>query len=905
MVKSYAEWILRWRYLVVLLCVIVVALLASGGRFLTFKTDYRVFFSDDNPQLLAFEELQNTYTKTDNVLFVLAPKDGKVFTPSTLETVRWLTEASWQIPYSLRVDSLSNYQHTRAEGDDLVVADLVEDPAALDQQQLQDIRDISVNEPLLLHRLISPDARVTGVNVTIQLPDEGTGEEVPAITAHARDLVRQLEEQHPEIDVYLTGMVIMNNTFPEVSIGDQKTLIPIMFVVILLTLVPLLYSFRRLGAVFLIIITSSLVFYGISIYLPATPTAVIFAIALAPLGFLFWQIPAVMGTFLVIIFSILSAMGLAGWLGIPMTPPSASSPTIILTLAVADCVHVLVTFLHGMRKNMAKRASIVESLRINVQPIFLTSVTTIIGFMSMNFSDAPPFRDLGNIVAMGVGLAFIYSITFLPALMAILPVRVNPAAEKRTRMVDNFADFVVKRHNVLFWGMGIIVIALISFIPRNELNDEFVKYFDDSIDFRNATEFATGNLTGIYTIDYSLGNGVSGGINEPGFLRQVDDFAIWYRQQDRVLHVNTLTDIMRRLNKNMHADDPDWYRLPEQRDLAAQYLLLYEMSLPYGLDLNNQIDINKSATRLTVTLENISSNELLAIKKKAEDWLAENTPELEASGASPSVMFAYIGQRNIKSMLIGTSIALLLISLILVFALRSLKIGLISLLPNLAPAAMAFGLWGLLNGQVGLGLSIVMGLTLGIVVDDTVHFLSKYLRARREQGLNAADAVRYAFHTVGIALVVTTLVLIAGFMVLTQSGFKLNSDMGLLTSITIALALLADFLLLPPGRPQIVITGQCLLLRRMKKALLPWTGAYPEEMNGLALFATFNCVLAYYGGCFFKLVVNKTCHHPVACNCPMMLVRIVQVRLRVIILGFDQIRSKIQHIHFFFIAALM
>jgi predicted RND superfamily exporter protein len=627
----------------------------------------------------------------------------------------------------------------------------VEEPESLTPDQFREIQDIAVNEPLLLHRLVSPDARVTGVNVTIQLPDEGDGTEVPAITAHARDLVHQLEEQHPDIDVYLTGMVIMNNSFPEVSIGDQKTLIPIMFAIVLLTLVLLLRS-----------------------------------------------LPAMLGTFLVIIFSILSAMGLAGWMGIPLTPPSASSPTIILTLAVADCVHVLVTFLHGMRKNMIKQAAIVESLRINIQPIFLTSLTTIIGFMSMNFSDAPPFRDLGNIVAMGVGLAFIYSITFLPALMAILPVRVNPAAEQHTRMVDKFADFVVRRHNALFWGVGMLVIALISFIPRNELNDEFVEYFDKTIDFRNATEFATENLTGIYTIDYSLGTDVSGGINEPGFLRQVDNFANWYRQQERVLHVNTLTDIMRRLNKNMHADDADWYRLPEQRDLAAQYLLLYEMSLPYGLDLNNQIDINKSATRLTVTMENVSSNELLAMKQRAEDWLVENSPELESSGASPSVMFAYIGQRNIKSMLTGTSIALVLISLILIFALRSLKIGLISLLPNLAPAAMGFGLWGLLYGQVGLGLSVVMGLTLGIVVDDTVHFLSKYLRARREQGLNAADAVRYAFHTVGIALVVTTLVLIAGFMVLTQSGFKLNSDMGLLTSITIALALLADFLLLPP-----------------------------------------------------------------------------------------------------------
>jgi hypothetical protein len=751
MVRSYGEWVLRWRIPVLLACIVPVALAASGGRYITFKTDYRVFFSSDNPQLQAFEQLQNTYTKTDNVLFALAPKQGSVFTPETLASIAWLTEASWQMPYSLRVDSITNYQHTRAEGDDLIVADLVEDPQSLSAGQLQEIRKIAVNEPLLVNRLVSPDGQVAGVNVTIQLPDEGAGEEVPEITAFARDLVSQLEARNPGLDVYLTGMVIMNNTFQEVSIGDQQTLIPIMFVIVLLTLVLMLHSFT---AMFI--------------------------------------------TFLVILMSIVSAMGLAGWLGIALTPPSASSPPIILTLAVADCVHVFATMLHAMGKGGARREAIIESLRINMQPVFLTSLTTIIGFLSMNFSDAPPFRDLGNIVAIGVAVAFALSVTLLPALASLLPMRAKQGGLYHARYMDRLGDFVVAQRKALFWGMGIIMLVLVSFIPRNELNDEFIKYFDMSIPFRVDTEFATNRLTGVYTIEYSLGTGESGGINDPEFLREVDRFADWYRAQPHVLHVNTITDIMRRLNKNMHADDPDWYRLPDNRELAAQYLLLYEMSLPYGLDLNNQIDVGKSATRLIVSLENVSSNTLLDIERKAQDWLRENAPHLQSGGASSAVMFAYIGQRNIRSMLLGTSVALVLISLVLIVALRSFKIGVVSLIPNLAPAAMGFGLWGLVSGQVGLGLSVVAGMTLGIVVDDSVHFLSKYLRARRERGLDASDAVRYAFHTVGTALLVTTLVLIAGFLVLTQSGFKVNADMGLLTAVTIALALVADFLFLPP-----------------------------------------------------------------------------------------------------------
>jgi predicted RND superfamily exporter protein len=223
------------------------------------------------------------------------------------------------------------------------------------------------------------------------------------------------------------------------------------------------------------------------------------------------------------------------------------------------------------------------------------------------------------------------------------------------------------------------------------------------------------------------------------------------------------------------------------------------MSLPYGLDLNNQIDIDKSATRMNVTVENLTTNELLNLETLGRQWLAENAPEsMQTEGASPAIMFANIGKRNMRSMLSGTVLALIFISLILIVAFRSVSIGLISLIPNLLPAAAAFGVWAMIIGEVGLALSVVVSMTLGIVVDDTVHFLSKYLRARREKGLGTDDALRYAFSTVGTALWVTTIVLVAGFSVLAFSTFKMNSGMGLLTAITIALALIIDFLFLPP-----------------------------------------------------------------------------------------------------------
>jgi predicted RND superfamily exporter protein len=335
-------------------------------------------------------------------------------------------------------------------------------------------------------------------------------------------------------------------------------------------------------------------------------------------------------------------------------------------------------------------------------------------------------------------------------------------------------------------------------IPQNELNDVWTEYFDESMEARQSLEYTRTNLTGVNTLQYSLGAGESNGINNPDYLADVEKFVNWLEEQPEVFHVSTYTTILKKLNQNLNMDDPEFYRIPESRELAAQYNLLYELSLPQGLDLNNQINVDKSSMRIIITLLDLSTNELLELESRITTWLSENTPDyMHSTGTSSDVIFAHISLDNIRSMLGGTAIALVLISFILVLALRSIKYGAISLVPNLAPAAMGFGIWALIDGRVGMGLSVVIGMTLGIVVDDTVHFLSKYLRARRERGLDAIEAVRYSFENVGVALTETTILLVAGFSILMFSSFELNANNGLMTSITIAIALIVDFIFLP------------------------------------------------------------------------------------------------------------
>ncbi|HEX9627995.1 MAG TPA: MMPL family transporter [Acidiferrobacterales bacterium] len=749
---AWARFVLRHRVAVAVFSLIVAAAAGAGIGRLEFDANYQAFFSEANPHLTAYESLQKVYSKNDSILIVLAPRSGDVFDTSVLSAVTELTAAGWQVPHSRRVDSLTNFQYSHASRDDLVVRDLVPDAAALDAAARAELRRIALAEPLLVNRLVSPRGDVTGVNVTIRLSGDDAGEVEEAVR-HVEALIADLRARHPQIDVYLTGGVMLDHAFRDASLRDMRTLVPVVYAAIVLIMAALLRS---------------------------------------------WSGTAV--TLLVIALASATGMGLAGWLGIGLTPPSVGAATIIMTLAVADSIHILITVRKEMARGRGRDAALIESLRVNMQPVFLTSLTTAIGFLSMNYSDAPPFRDLGNITAMGVAAAWVYSIALLPALMAMLPLRApRAAAAGRAPAMAALAGFVIRRRRALLAAMTVGVVLLGSGIARIELDDQFVEYFDRSVRFRTDTDYVMRHLTGIYQLEYSLPAESAHGIGDPDYLRRLEAFADWFARQPETVHVNTLVPILKRLNRNLHGDDPAWHRLPDSRALAAQYLLLFEMSLPYGLDLNDQVNLDKSATRMVVTLRNITTAGMRALETRAADWQRDHLPPAMVTPASSAaVMFTYISERNIRTMLVGSLLAVLLICITLIVALRSLKLGLISLIPNVVPAVMAFGLWGYLVGRVGLVVSVVFAMALGIIVDDTVHFLSKYLRARRERRLTPAGAVRYAYETVGTALWVTSAILIVGFALLSFSSFALNAATGQLTAVTIGFALVADFLLLPP-----------------------------------------------------------------------------------------------------------
>lgn len=750
-----SESIIKYRWLILVATLIGFLALSVGAKKLIVSVSYEVFFGKDNPELLAYEELKKTYTNTDNLVYIVVPKNNNgIYQKDVLEAVYDLTEASWGLPYSNRVDSITNYQHTSVENDDLLVEYLVENKSDLSDEKIGKIRNVIEGEPTLLNNMAPDNGVATAVYVTFNLPNESP-KEVEELIGKSEELIAAILEKHSNVEIKPIGLTMLSYTFGQAAKVDAKTLTPMMFLLIIAVMAIFLRSFAM-----------------------------------------------VFSTVVVILFTVIASLGAIGWLGFKITTVTAAGPTIVIGLVVAQCIHILVGIRQEYKNGTNKNQAIIESLNKNIKPVFVTAMTTAIGFLVMNFNDVPPYRDLGNFMAIAIAISFMLSIFFMPALISIIPMMKVKKAEQNSftsRMLMSFSEVIIRQpKKVIIFTIGVLLVS-IYLIPKNILNEKFVEQFDESYQFRKDNDYYTDNVSGIYSIEYSIKKtqAKENDIFQLEYMQRLEEFTIWLRDLDEVRHVYSFSDTLKRINKNMHGDADLEYKLPETAQEIAQFILLYELSLPYGLDLNNQISMKKDATRVVVRFDDMASSEIIKFQEKVRNWWGQYSQEYIVTDASTTLMFTHITKRAIDSMGWGTVLAFLLIALILSYTLRDFKLGLLSLLPNIAPIIIGLGAWALINGEVGMSFAIVVALTLGIVVDDTVHFLSKYQYAKNDLNYSNEDAVRYTFGTVGVALWVTSIALVCGFLMLSTSGFARTADMGLLSSLIIILALVIDFLLLP------------------------------------------------------------------------------------------------------------
>ncbi|MBV1880982.1 MAG: MMPL family transporter [Pseudomonadales bacterium] len=747
------RWVLDKPWQAIFFCIFITVLATSGLKNFTETGDPRAYFAEDDPVFMQFTAIEEKYAGTEMLAYVIHPKDDKIFTREILNLVETLTEEAWLMPHSTRVDSISNFQHSRVDGDDLEVEYMIEDALNYSDEKLAQREDIIMAEPTMKNALISEKGHVTAVFIRVVMNDQNV--DAVEIMDFARELREKYRTRYPNVELMLTGTVPFSQAAIESTHSEMKMTMPIGLGLVII----LLYAMLR-------------------------------------------SVNLTMISLVLVIFSIMAGAGMGSWVGIVFTPMVGAGPAMILTLAVANSVHILVAYLQSRRTGLNRYDGMAESLRINMQPVFLTSTTTAVGFLCLNFSDSPPFHDLGNIVAMGVMVSYILSMVMMPALVMVTPDKEYKAESVAShRIMVKFGDWVIEYAKPLFFIMGAVIVVLVAYVPTTKLEDNWHDYFDETFEVRRANDFMTRELTGMNRLDFSFpaNPNQEQGALDVVYQQKLDDFTQWVKTQPNVVSVSTFSDIVKRLNRDMNQANEDFYNIPDKRELISQYTLLFELSLPMGLGIDNQMTMDKMHSMVTVVADGLSSAEVKALERTCWNWIDENFPDyMKASGSGLDLMFSNLALNNVNSMIKGTLIAMLLVSGLLIFALRSLKYGILSLLPNLLPALTTFGVWAILVGNVGLPAAVVASLTIGIVVDDTVHFLSKYVRAKRELNYDTTEAVRYAFNTVGVALVFTSVLLSANFGILAFSHFQPNANMGMLTSLTIFMALIVDFLFFVP-----------------------------------------------------------------------------------------------------------
>jgi len=749
----------RYRKAFLFFPVLFCLLLASGSIFLKENSDGRVFFdknSSERQQLLALEQ---RFTETNSILLVLSAKDRDIFTPRTMAAILESTARAWKVPFVIRVNSLSNFQHVYANDDDLVIEDLFTERSLDDPDNIRKIKAYALSEKDLLGQIISPDGRTTAIALNVAA-SRGDSNATRAMMAEMHKIRHDIGKKYPELGLYITGDVPLDDAFASAYLYDLYYLFPVFLLVIFLVCAVFFRSF----------LLSALILSMMMIVVAAT-------------------------------------MGCAGYLGIDLTAGTSSVPVILITISLADFIHLLSATRRWTGQGLAARQAVRRAVRQNFLPVFLTSLTTLIGFVSLNFSEAPPFRDLGNLVAIGILISYLMTVTFFPAVL----LRVNLTTifsggagwfSLSPGAISVFSHFLVRHRKKLLWAITMFTVIIGSGIARIEFDDDWVKYFDPENSFRRDTEFVVSHLTGVDVIEYIVSSGREGGITDGDFLEKLDKFDIWARQQPEINHVSSIVSLFRKMNFYLNGKPGQKYTqtapIARNSDLNAQYLLMYEMSLPVGLDLNDRIDIARESTRLTVTARDLTSRQM----RQLDAGISRKLRETGLIGPSDSgtgipLMFANLSERNIKSMLAGIALALITVSVIIMLSFKSLKLGLISFVVNILPIILGFGLWGWIYHYVGVSLTVVAAIAFGLVVDDTIHFITKYTEKSAGRNRNIADSLTATYSEVGGALIMTSSILVLGFLILTFSLFQPTWAMGLVSVIMIILALIYDFLLLP------------------------------------------------------------------------------------------------------------
>lgn len=725
----------------------LVMVLGLAPGLLRLQTDFTHtgFFNLDDPKLKKFEAFERRFGNDDTVVIAVHSPSG-VYDTATIALLQWLTDQVWHVPEVIRAESITNFNWLHGADGEIVVEPFL--PPALSPETLAERRRLEDAEQILPRYLVSADARTTLVVGRIKPALDG-----PPDSAAITRALRSIAGRAPVADetLYLQGVPVVTYAFEEITLEDLTRLAPLVL---------------GLAAIFLFMILRNVV----AILLP----------------------------FVTVAGSLICAFGMAGWAGLVQVPLSTAIPSILIAVGIADTVHIVFSFIRALRAGTSQDEAARYSLTRNLLPTFLTSLTTAVGFLSFMGAPLKPLAMLGIVTGFGTAVTWLFAFAVCGGALFVLPFHVAPRPADGEPVVSaggrRLLDMVIRRRRAVLLGASAVVGVCFWYALGMDVSTDPIKYFREDVPVREAHELLEREMRTSRSIELVVEAGSEGGALDAAFLEKVDTLERTLEKDPSVTLIVSIIETLKQINQALADGDPAAYALPADNAGVAQQILLYTLALPPGTDLNDRITVREDALRVTLVGNHENSSEAVALVNRAVALGAERGLDVWATGKY--FLYQETSDYVVQSLLSSIIGASVIIGLIMAIMLRSIRLGIISMIPNVVPLLVAGAVLRLLDRPLDLGTAMVASVALGICIDDTSQILANFARVRRDGVAPVPALYRVMEHSLP-SLLSTNGVLIASFASFVVAAYIPNAVFGVLTAFVFAVALIADLLLTP------------------------------------------------------------------------------------------------------------
>ena len=728
-----------------IIAVITVAAMGAASR-VQFDFTIENLFPENDPEVDAYFEFREEFEREDD-LISLAYDAGDPFSHENLLSTRMLTEAFSNIEGISEVTSLTNVELFEP-GEDLVMA-AVYKTLPVSQDSLDLLKRRIMNSQLLTDNLVSSDGKTAAF--ILELDDD--------VNNHKgrEDIIKAMGVIAASTDWkwYEAGIPVLRTRYVQYMLDDySRFFVPI-----------------------------TIVLFGI-------------------LFLLFRTLRGVLLPFSAVIIADFWSLGIMGALGLTINIVTYIVPTLVLIIGVADSIHILTKFHEELIKGYDKREAIQHTVQKIGSAIMLTSVTTAVGFLSLVSTNITMIREFGAIVAVAVIFAFIVSITFIPAMLMILKMPSEARLQRVTRSFRHrFLQWVVSVNNRRQTSIVIVSLLLVlTFIfyamkvdPHSSLMEDLTsgnRLYDD-MTFMEERMGSVFPFEVIVTASSDEGP-LEDGIKAPKTLHEIAKLQDKLSSFPEIGKIISAVNYLKEMNQAFHAGDTAFYAIPASREMVAQYIFLQEEQF------ETLANFDYSSTRLAGRIADVDSRRAQEIADEVMLWCAKNLPpSLDVKLTGTTLMALKINQYLVINLVVSFLIAFGVIFVSMLVLFRSVKLAAISMIPNFIPLLFMAGVMGFFHIKLRPTTAMTFAIAFGIAVDDTIHYLARFRQELFAQGGHYRKANEFTLLTTGKAIISTSLILSAGFLIMVSSNFLPSRDFGFLSAVTMLGALLGDLFFLP------------------------------------------------------------------------------------------------------------